>query len=72
MHRDFGRVNTINKLKRSNRLFKNLVGNLVLDQIEPHHAYELANAQLVNNPDVALKKPFRITIGGVRNILSIS
>ena len=55
LHRDFDRVNTINKLKRSIRLFKNLVGNLVLDQIEPHHAYEFADAQLVNNPDVALK-----------------
>jgi hypothetical protein len=55
LHRDFDRVNTINKLKRSIRLFKNLVGDLVLDQIEPHHAYEFADAQLADNPDVALK-----------------
>ena len=55
LHRDFDRVNTINKLKRSIRLFKNLVGDLVLDQIEPHHAYEFADAQLANKPDVALK-----------------
>ncbi|MDG2405841.1 MAG: hypothetical protein P8M25_13080 [Paracoccaceae bacterium] len=55
LHRDFDRVNTINKLKRSIRLFKNLVVDLVLDQIEPHHAYEFADPQLANSPDVALK-----------------
>ena len=26
-----------------------------MDQIEPHHAYEFADAQLADNPDVALK-----------------
>ena len=55
LHWDFDRINTINKLKRSIRLFKNPVGNLVLDQIEPHHAYDFADAQLADNPDVALK-----------------
>ena len=54
LHWDFDRINTINKLKRSIRLFKNLVGDLVLDQIEPEHAYEFADAQLADNPDVAL------------------
>ena len=51
--RDYENKSTQNKLKRGIRNFQNAVGDMVIDQVEPHHAYEFLDALLEENPKVA-------------------
>ena len=51
--RDYENKSTQNKLKRGIRNFQSAVGDMVIDQVEPHHAYEFLDAILEDRPNVS-------------------
>lgn len=51
--RDYDNKSTQNKLKRGIRNFQSAIGDMVIDQVEPHHAYEFLDAILEDRPDVS-------------------
>jgi len=51
--RDYENESTQNKLKRGIRNFQSAIGDMVIDQVEPHHAYKFLDALLEDRPNVS-------------------